>query len=236
MSYKPTESEPPESAWRRVENLLRYRAYLLRDLAQKNSAGLSVKLQEVESNIYERIFPLLTSMVSAMIRGKMPEEPMEGLVNDALTRIFAAYAQFEQRSSFKTYVMAIVKNLVSDSIKKMTNERNLLVHDDERLRAAADKAALQSYHEQETGAASLARDVIKQDDLFALIDYQEQNLTDRELLAVILKLVSTRLNRKLKDEDLARLLGMKRTAFLSNFTRGRDKIWSYLKEKMTRGE
>lgn len=236
MSYRPTESEPSESAWRRIENFFHYRAYLIQDLAKENSAELSVKLQEVESNIHERFFPLLSSTVGAMIRGKIPEDQMEGLVNDALARIFSAYAKFEQRSSFKTYVVAIVKNLVSDSLKKMNKERNLFVHDEESLRAASDKAALQSFHEKEIHEAPLAKGTIDPDGLFALIDYKEQNLTDRELLAVILKLVSPRLNRKLKDEDLARLLGMKRTAFLSHFTRGRNKICRYLKEKGPRGE
>ncbi len=218
-------------SWNHIEELFKFRELLKKDISDGNTYLDTVKMEEVESNIYERLDGPVRSIILGLTRGRIQEDSVKGLTNEAILRIFTAYAGFKGRSSLKVFFASIVRNLTIDHLKKMSKERKLLVFDEENLRISSDEMALAAFNEeekkdrQEAIAPSFS-------DIFEIIDLSEQKLTDKEFVAVILKLASARMKRKLTDEELARQLGIKRSAFLDSFKRGRDKICSHWKAKL----
>src|SRR5262249_12983481 len=206
------------------------RETLRKDLSEGNSYLHSVKIQEVESIIYEGLVVQVRTIVLGLARGRIPEDLLTEIANEAIHRMFNAYVNFKGNSSLKTYFASIVRNLTIDHIKKMSKERHLFVQADDDLTYAADAQAVEAFS-AEAKAAGREDPVPEFGDIFEIIDWQSQNLTDKEFVAVILKLAALRMKKKLTDEELARKLGMKRSTFLDTFKRGRDKICLYWKEK-----
>lgn len=223
-------SERDTALWARVEELLRFRETLRKDTGAGNPYLQSVRIEEVESILYDGLVPQARSIVLGLARGRMPEDRLKEITNEAIHRMFNAYANFKGNSSLKTYFASIVRNLTVDQIKKMSKERHIFTQTDEDLARAVDARAVEAF-EEDTRAARREDVVPGFEDIFELIDWQAQNLTDKEFVAVVLKLAALRMKKKMTDEELACKLGLKRSTFLDTFKRGRDKIYLYWKEK-----
>ncbi len=218
--------------WHRIEELFKFRETFKRNIAEENSTLETFKIDEVESIIYEELSPQIESIILIVKRCAIPRESIKELVNEAIHKMFNAYSGFRGESSLRTYFTRIAENVLIDHLRKADRERDMLVYDEETIAVASDKMALAQFNENKKPNAP--KDMIPNSagSILETIDLKEVGLTDKEFVAVVLKLSSRCLmKQKLADEELARTLGIKRATFVDAYLRGRDKICRYLKEK-----
>src|SRR5262249_25719396 len=141
--------------------------------------------------------------------GNIPKVAVTEITHEAIRRMFTAYASFQGQSSLRTYFARIVEHLIIDYVGKISKERERVIYDEEAIAAAADKQALDEFHERTRGAADTVANSAAS--ILEEIDFNALDLTDKEFVAVVLKLASNCLMKeKLTDEALANRLGMKR--------------------------
>jgi RNA polymerase sigma factor (sigma-70 family) len=224
-------SEDDRKAWRRIEELFKLRADLQENITELNACLHTVKIEEVDSILYEALVPQVRAIIYSFPRVHWSTEAQDEVANEAIRQLLHAYGGFQGRSSLRTYCTAIVKNVALGYLKKQQRERNLVLTDEEEITRLIDQRALDQFTDPHLTdeARETAERVLEE------LDFDQLRLTDKEFVAVVIKLASQcLLRKKLPDEELASKLGMKRTTFTDSFARGRTKICQYLKEKETR--
>lgn len=221
-----------QKTWQRIEQLFKLREKLQRDTRAGNLLFDTIKIDEVESNLYEALVPQVRAIMYSFAQVHWPENVRKEVVNEAIHRVFQAYAGFQGKARLRTYCTTVIKNVVLGYLKKQRPEQNWVSLGEEEIARLVDQRALDQFNEKEksqrpedlvTGSAGR---------LLEALDFKALGLTDKEFVAVVLKLASKCLLRqKLTDEELARMLGLKRVTFVDAYLRGRDKIYRHLKEK-----
>lgn len=221
-------SDDDRKVWRRIEELFKLRADLHENVTELNACLHTVKIEEVDSILYEALVPQVRAILHSFSRVHWSAEARDEVVNEAIRRLLHAYAGFQGRSSLRTYCTEIVKNVALGFLKKQNLERNLVLTDEEELTRLTDQRALDQFTDPNLNedARGTAERVLE------ALDLDQLRLTDKEFIAVVIKLASQcLLRKKVSDEELASKLGMKRTTFTDSFSRGRTKICQYLREK-----
>ena len=204
-------SEPDQTIWNHVQALFQLREALKQDASQEDSYAHTVKIEEVESLICERLSAQVRPIVFAITHDRVPEDLLKEVANEAVYKMFNSYAGLKEKASLRTYFGMIVKTVAIGCLKKISKERNLFAPVEEDLVNAADEPTLRGYLEKEKPGRSEDLSSRFADNIFDLIDFKGQNLTGKEFVAVMLRLAATLTQESLTDEELARRLGMKRT-------------------------
>jgi len=224
---------PNQSPWRRIEALFELWRDLKNEVAQLD-AYYTVKIDEVETNLYKELVEPVKDILKACTRQPWPEETKRELIHEAIAELFNAYAGFKGHSSLRTYCTAVVKNTLCKSLKKLGQEKNLVTLPDEDLASLMDKEAAEQFSDQRARVESRATPGNDYNRVLEETDWDQ--LTDKECIAVMVKIMFEALApRRFTDEMLARTIGMRRTTFLDSFARGRNKIRRQLREDRHRG-
>ena len=230
----PSRSDNDRQAWPRIEELFKLRADLQENAVEFNPGLHTVKIEEVDSILYEALVPPVRAILHSFPRVHWPAEARDEVVNEAIRRLLRAYAGFQGRSSLRTYCTAIVKNVALGYLRKQRRERDLVLMDEEEITRLTDQKALDQFTDPNLTAGADPQGAAER--VLEALDFDQLRLTDKEFVAVVIKLASQCLMRKkITDEELASKLGMKRTTFTDSFARGRTKICLYLRERGKRG-
>lgn len=221
-------------AWLRIEELFKLRADLQENAAELKPCLHTVKIEEVDSILYEALAPQVRAIIRSFPRVHWPAEAQDEVVNEAVRQLLQAYAGFQGRSRLRTYCTAIVKNVVLGYLKKQRRERNLVLVDEEEITRLIDQRPVDQFTDPNLTDRADGQGAAER--ILEELDFDQVRLTDKEFVAVVIKLASRCLMRKkIPDEELASKLGMKRTTFTDSFARGRMKICQYLRERGLHG-
>src|SRR5216684_682986 len=121
-------SEPDQKTWNSLKELFEFWQSLKNDVQKGNSYLEAVKIEEIQLILYERLSALSRRIVYAMVRGPIPrEEILEEVVNEAIYRMFNAYAGIPDKNNLEGYFAPIVRNLARDRLNKINKEGALFV-------------------------------------------------------------------------------------------------------------
>ncbi len=230
-----TNSDADQKAWHRIEELFKLREDLQDNAAELNPYLHTVKIEEVDSILYETLVPQVKGILRGVAEAPWLADGQEELVNEAIHRLLHAYSGFQGKSSLRTYCTTIIKNVAFRYLKKQHREKSMLPTEEEEMTRLTDQKALEEFTDPYPAARAEAMAAAER--VLEELDFNQVRLTDKEFVAVVIKLASQCLMRKkIPDEELAGKLGMKRTTFTDSYARGRTKICRYLKEKGKYGD
>src|SRR5262249_6121624 len=144
MSHR---SEPDPKTGSSLKELFAFWQSLKNDVRDGNSYLQAVKIEEVQLMLYERLSALSRQIIYAMVRGSTPRaEVLEEVVNEAIHRMFNAYAGIPDKHNLAGYFARIVRNLARDRLNKINQEVAWLVPAEEApVERAAEEKALPAF-------------------------------------------------------------------------------------------
>jgi DNA-directed RNA polymerase specialized sigma24 family protein len=225
-----TTSEQGPKTWRAIEQLFALREKLKEHVSVNRALLHTIRIQEVESMLYERLVENGKPIVHAVAYGNgLADDQQAAVLHEAIGKMFDAYAGFKGTASLKTYFSRIVEHLVIDHSRRIRREQRHLDSDEKELHRASGQDTLDAF--SDTGNALESNEGFADaENILERLDFTQIGLTDKEFLAVVLKLASVCLmKKKVPDVELARKVNMRREAFVDAYLRGRNKICRYLK-------
>src|SRR5262249_39716900 len=149
-------SDRDRATWHRIEELLKLRANLMTHAAEFEGYLQTVKIEEVESILYEALVPQVRAVMRSFTDVSWPTEVQKEIVNEAIDRIMRAYATFRRDSSLRTYCTRIIKNVALGYLKKQRRERDRVPVDEDEVTRDLDQQAFEQYRKENNRAESEA--------------------------------------------------------------------------------
>jgi RNA polymerase sigma factor (sigma-70 family) len=180
---------------------------------------LSIEADEIRSRIYDK----LASGLRSVVAGKVPEQDAREILNEAIYEIFNTYANYKERYSLRDFARVVTRNKVSAYFRQRGRHVNM---ED----SALEKLISEKDPEPPLGHDDLPERSTSLEDLLGLIRVDDEQISEKEFLVFVLKAANCCIEKKLSEDKLAAMVGLKRTTFRDLYQKARDKIYQQWQE------